>query len=175
MNRISAIFIILLLGCGINSFAQTSEIRWLSWEEAMQKMEEKPRKILVDVYTDDCPWCKRMDETFQQPHIVNYINEYFYPVKLNAQQKEDIVFRDKKYSFIKNGQRGYHELAVEILRGRLSFPSVVFMDEKTTVIQSLSGYKPAEDFEQIVSYFAQNHYKKTPWSTYQASFKSITD
>jgi len=174
MNRITAI-IILFLSFAVSVSAQ-SEIEWLSWEEAIEKMEEQPRKILVNVYTEWCNWCKRMDETtLQQPQIVNYVNTNYYPVKFDAERKDDITFQGKTYKFVKSGRRGYHELAAKILRGRLSFPSIAFLDEEKNVIQSVSGYKTARQFELIITYFAKDHYKKTPWSTYQASYDPITD
>ena len=45
-----------------------AKIEWLTWDQAVAKMEKEPRKIMVDVYTDWCGWCKRMDaSTFQDP------------------------------------------------------------------------------------------------------------
>ncbi len=37
----------------------------------------------------------------------------------------------------------------------MSFPSVVFMDEQGEVIQSIVGYKSPEEFERILTYFAE--------------------
>ena len=36
------------------------KINWLTWEEALEKTEEEPRKIFVDIYTDWCGWCKKL-------------------------------------------------------------------------------------------------------------------
>ena len=53
--------------------------------------EENPKKIFIDVYTDWCGWCKRMDNTtFKDSVMVKFLNDNFYCVKLNAEQKEDI-------------------------------------------------------------------------------------
>lgn len=152
----------------------TPLVNWLTWEEAMELAKEENRKILLDVYTDWCKWCKHMENTtFRQPEIVTYINENFFPVKLNAEQREELEYRDKVYKYVKNGQMGYHELAAELLRGRLSFPALVFLDEEMNVIQSFVGYKTPQQLEQIATYFASDHYKKTPWSTYQRMYKSM--
>ncbi len=153
---------------------QETGVKWMSWEEAVERSRAEKRKFLIDVYTDWCGWCKRMDKaTFQEPNIARYINENFYPVKFNAEQKQELEYNGKTYGFVKNGQRGYHELAAELLKGRLSFPTVVFMDEDMNLIQSIVGYKSPQQFEKIATYFASNHYKKTPWSTYQAAYKPI--
>ena len=158
-------------------FSQQQEkekVEWLTLEEALLKQETEQRKIVVNVYKDWCAWCKQMDEvTFRDAHVVQFINENFYPVKLDAENEESIEFKDKVYRFAKTGQRGYHELAVEMLGGRMSFPTVVFLDEELEIIQPLNGYKSPEDFEKIIMYFAQNHYKKTPWSTFEQEYKTV--
>lgn len=150
------------------------QIEWISWEEVQTKMEKEPRKVVIDVYTQWCSWCKKMDAaTFQQEHIAQYLNENYYAIKFDAEYKEDIVFKDKTYKFVKNGRRGYHELAAEITNGRLSFPTLVFLNEELTVIQSIPGYKDPLVFEQIMTYFAQDMHKKQPWSAYQRSYKPM--
>lgn len=147
-------------------------MNWLSLDEAMALSQKEKKKILLSVYTDWCGWCKRMDTTtFENPHIARFLNDNFYPVKFDAEQHEELEYKGKVYKYVKNGKRGYHELAAELLKGRLSFPTVVFLDENQEVIQSIVGYKPPEEFEKIATYFAQDHYKDTPWSTYQENFK----
>lgn len=151
-----------------------SAVNWLTWEEAMSKSKVAKKKLLVDVYTDWCGWCKRMEATtFSQEHLVKYINENFYPVKFNAEAKQDILFNGRTFKFIKSGMRGYHELAAEITRGRLSYPTIVFMDENLEVIQPIPGYKDANEFEVIVTYFGQNEHKKTPWETYYRTYSPM--
>ena len=151
------------------TFAQ-SKVNWLTWEEAVELSKVEKRKFFVDVYTDWCGWCKKMDKaTFQKPDIAKYLNENYYPIKFNAEQKGDISLNDKLYKFVKSGKNGYHELAVEITYGKLSYPTIVFLDENAKVIQPISGYKDAPMFKKIMSYFAEDHFKTTPWKKYVAS------
>ncbi len=150
-----------------------AKVQWLTWEEALNRSKVEKRKFFVDVYTDWCGWCKKMDvSTFQNPDIAEYINKHYYPIKFNAEQREDINLKDKVYKFVRNGKRGYHELAVEITYGRLSYPTIVVLDENAEVIQPIPGYKDPEMMGKIISYFAEDHFKKTPWNKYtkRASF-----
>lgn len=154
-----------------STIEQTTEVKWLSWEEAIELSKTKKKKILLDVYTDWCSWCKKMDTlTFNQAKIAAYINDNFYPVKFNAHSKDEIKYEDKVYKYQKKGVRGYHELAAELLGGRMSYPTVVFLDEEQTVIQSIIGFKSAEQFEVIATYFATDQFMKTPWSAYKAQY-----
>lgn len=154
--------------------AQKTKVNWLSWEQAMELSKKERKKLVLDVYSDNCLWCKRMDETtFSEPGIADYLNEHYYPVKFNAEQKQSLWYNDKEYKFVKNGPKGYHELAAELLNGKLSYPSIVFLDENLEVIQAIPGYRSPEDFEQIITYFGKNSYKNTPWSSYTKSYKPL--
>lgn len=148
-----------------------STVQWLTFEEATELSKTEPRKLFVNVYTDWCSWCKHMEgTTYNDPSIAAYINDNYYPVKLDAEGEESIEFKNKVYSYVKDGKRGHHELAVEMMRGRWSFPTVVFLDEKMEIIQPVNGFKKPEEFASIITYFAQDFYKKMPWSKYQREY-----
>ena len=137
-------------------------VNWMTLEQALEKSKSEKRKIFVDMYTDWCGWCKHMDSTtFVNASVANYLNEHFYPVKFNAEQEKEIVFQDKIYKFKKNGTRGYHELAALWLNNRLSFPTVVFLDEAQQLIQPVPGYQDAAKMEAIINYFGSDSHKKT--------------
>lgn len=148
-------------------------VNWMTLDQAIEQCKVEKRKIFVDVYTDWCGWCKHMDSTtFVNPAVARYLNEHYYPVKFNAEQSQDIVFKDKTYHFKKNGSRGYHELAALWLNNRLSFPTVVFLDESQNLIQPVPGYQDATKMEAIINYFGSDSHRKTPWETYEKNFSS---
>ena len=63
-----------------------SIVNWISFEEAQNLAKTNPKKVYVDVYTDWCGWCKRMDATtFSNPVIARYMNKNF--TVLNSMQK----------------------------------------------------------------------------------------
>jgi thioredoxin-related protein len=150
-----------------------ARIQWLTIQEATEKAKIEKRKVYIDVYTNWCGWCKHMDSTtFRVPAVVQYLNEHYYAVKLNAEQTEEIVFRNKIYRFQKGSGRGVHELATELLGNRLSYPTSVFLDEGFNVIQPLGGYLDAVKMEVILHYFGTNRHKNTPWETFERNFVS---
>jgi len=121
---------------------QAQQINWMSWEKAAELNQIQPKKIFVDVYTDWCQWCKQMDETtFKDPIIIQYLNQHYYAVKLDAQQEKDIVADNQTYRLVTNGSRAYHEFALKIMNGKMKYPTVVFLDEESQVIQSIPGFK----------------------------------
>lgn len=145
----------------------SAQINWMTLDEAVQASKNEPRKIFVDVYTDWCGWCKRMDATtFKDKGVADALNENFYAVKLDAEQKEAIKFKNKVYEFKAGGSRGSHELAQEFLQGRMGYPTVVFLNDKFEVIQPVPGYQDAEAMKKIVTYFGKDVYLNTPWAEF---------
>ena len=154
---------------GSHQSLNAQQVEWMSFEAALEKSKTAPRKIFVDVYTEFCSYCRKMDkETFSNQYIAKYLNENFYPVKLDAQQRNDITFKNKVYHYVnRGGQNSYHQLAAEIMNGRLSYPTIVFLDEKADVIQSIPGYRGALEFELFITYFGENQHKAMPWTSYK--------
>jgi thioredoxin-related protein len=148
-----------------------AQIEWLSIEQLEQRMTDAPRKVLVKIYTENCNWCKRMDEeTFEQAYVAEYVGEYYYAVALDANTQDEITFKGESYKYSKSGKIGRHELAVELTKGNLSYPSVVFLDDQLNVLQSVSGYKPYPLFQQIMTYYGKDFHTRIPWSSYQSTY-----
>lgn len=151
----------------------SSKINWISLEEAAKLRETEPRKVMIDVYTDWCGWCKRMDKTtFSDPNVIEYINANYYAVKLDAEQREPITVGGKTYNYNPDvGRRGVHEIAQELLQGKMSYPTTVFLDENMNMIQPIAGYLDAPTIQPILEYLAINAYKETPYEVWLAAKK----
>jgi thioredoxin-related protein len=154
-------------------------VKWMSFEQAVEKSKTEKRKIFIDVYTDWCGWCKVMDKnTFPDPEIARMLNENFYPVKLDAEQTADVVFRGTTFKFVPQGSRGYHQLAAALLNNQMSYPNFVFLDEEFRIIpiyqgySSVPGYKKPEEFHPFLSFVSGNFYQKANIQDYQKTYKS---
>lgn len=126
-----------------NSGAE-KKINWVTIEEAEKLTRENPRKIFVDVYTDWCGWCKRMDKTtFSDEAVIDYVNENYYAVKLNAESQDN-------YSV-----KGMKTTSAELARSfRVSsYPTIVFIDETFNNVTPVPGYRKAEEFHDILRQF----------------------
>lgn len=153
---------------GTSSAPAGDGINWMTWEEAIKASEKAPKKIVVDLYTDWCGWCKKMDaSTFSDPKVVNFVNQNFYAVKFNAEQQESITYKGYTMKYVANGRRGVHELAYSLLDGKLGYPSVVYLDEQQNRITISPGFKPADAMMKELQYVAGEHYKTTPFESFK--------
>lgn len=153
-----------------------SSINWVSFEEAMRLNRDEPRKILIDLYTDWCGWCKKMDKTtYSNDVVVNYINKNFYAVKFDAEQREDVDFQGHTFKFVPSGRRGYHQLAAALTNNQLSYPTTVFMDEELRIISPVPGYIGTAEFHTIINFIAREKYKTTPYKEFQQAFEEVND
>ncbi len=163
---------LLLLFCCLSVnvlLAQHDDIKWYTWEEAMELGKETPKKYYIDLYTDWCSWCKYMDQTtFTNRDVAALLNEHFYPIKFNAEQKDSIMFNGKKFGFVDNGGRGFHDLAFSLTKGQLGYPSFVFLDEEYTRIMVSPGYKDEFALQEELNFAIAEAYKKMSFEDYQA-------
>ena len=146
------------------------EIKWVTIQEADRLNKIKPRKIVIDVYTDWCGWCKKMDQsTFADEKVAKYVNKNYYAVKLNAETKEEIVLNGKTYRF--KPELGVNEIAAELLQGKLGYPSTVYLDEKFNMLAPVMGFYDVKKFDNLLRFYGENHYKNSTFEEYLAKNK----
>lgn len=148
-----------------------AQIAWMSWDEAVAANKKEPKKILVDVYTEWCGWCKKMDKTvFKDAKIEAYVKENFYAVKFDAEQRETIKYDGHDFKFNPNAtRRGVHDLAIALLDSRMSYPSIVYLDENRDRISISPGFKPADKFIHELNFIQGGHYKTKTYQEYLSS------
>ncbi len=147
----------------------SSAIHWMTIDELQIAMKKQPRKVFFDVYTDWCGWCKVMDKkTFSNKEVIKYMNRNFYAVKLNAERQDSILFLGKMYGYLPNYKS--HQLAVELLGGRMSYPTSVIMDEQFQNPAPIPGYLDVTKIEKILKYLGENIFKVKQFPEYEKEF-----
>src|SRR5687767_8787784 len=66
--------------------------------DSLQRIHKKP--VVVFIHTDWCKYCGAMkNATLKKKDVIQLLNEKFYFVSFNAEQKEDIEFSGKKFIY----------------------------------------------------------------------------
>ncbi len=169
-----SLFIAIFLFSTINLSITNAQVKWYKIEEAEKEAAQTGKKIMVKVYANWCGWCKEMDKsTFPNKKVAKILNESYIPVQFNSEQLADITWGGTTYKVVRPKNSGrYHQLAAQWLNGKMSYPTIVILDEQGKVIQAISGYRRAAEFEKIIGYFATNSYKTTNWTDFEKNYKS---
>ncbi len=164
--KIKAILAAAVMICTQSVMAQQDAVKWLTFAEAEKLDSADHRPFLIDVYTDWCGWCKRMSAvTFNNQSIARYINKNFYPIRFDAETSDTIYFKNKEYK--SNGK--VNELAIKLLEGRLSYPTIVYIDRDTNTMP-IPGYMEPKAIEPILVYFAENVSRNSDPESFRKDF-----
>ncbi len=154
---------------------EPSPVKWYSLAEAQELQKTQPRPWLVDVYTDWCGWCKHMMKTtFASDGIAKHINDNFYAIRFDAEQKDSIIFRDTVYYNTSEGNRPPHDFAKRIMNNRMSYPTIVYMDIDWT-FQPIPGYQDVRQIEPLLVYYANRLNKYVDFFRFQSYFQYTFD
>jgi len=171
MKRLLVITLLLTLVYTLSGFAQKAEVEWYTIEEALELNQKAPRKIFIDVYTDWCGWCKKMEaNTFTHPTIAKMLNEDYYAVRFDAETTDTISFAGQQ--FINEGQRSRspHQLAVALLQGKMSYPSIAYLNEDNQLLTAVPGYYTPDKLEPILVFFAEDAFKTESFEDFSKDF-----
>lgn len=146
------LFFLSLSFVGVGTAQAQEQIQWMKFEEAIAANEQNPKMILVDVYTDWCGWCKKMDkETFTDPRVIAHFQKNFYAVKLNAEDT------NRKFPFM---GKTFTEAEMAASMRVNSYPNFVVIEPGLQNIAQLPGYRGPEDFLAGLSELIQKAFPK---------------
>ena len=122
--------------------------------DSLQKVEK--RKLLVFIHTDWCRYCEGMNNiTFKNKEVANIIENDFYFIELNAEEKNDIVFNGYIYVYKRTGtSTGLHQLAGQLatIDKEIAYPTLCFLNEKSEIIYQLKNYIKAKELSFILKH-----------------------
>ena len=137
-----------------NTVQGQESIQWMKFEEAIAANAKNPKMILVDVYTDWCGWCKKMDkDTFTDPRVIAHFQKNFYAVKLNAEDT------NRKFPFM---GKTFSEAEMAASMRVNSYPNFVVIEPGLQNIAQLPGYREPEAFLAGLAELIEKAFKKTP-------------
>jgi thioredoxin-related protein len=118
-------------------------VGWQKWNAGMQRSRESGRPVVVDVYTDWCGWCKRMDrDVYARADIDRYLAEKFVVVKLNAESGEQATYQGRSYTA--------RSLASTF--GVSGYPTTIFFAADGSRLVNVPGYIEGDRFLLLLRY-----------------------
>jgi thioredoxin-related protein len=144
----------------------SEKIQWISLDEASKLAEKTGKKIIVDVYTHWCGWCKIMDQkTFSNSDVIKYINSKYLAVKLNAETRDSLIYKGIKFGF--NPEKRANQLAYLLLNGKMSYPTTVILNEKSEILTPITGFVEPQIMLKVLKYYGENYYTTMKWEEFE--------
>src|SRR5690348_13216467 len=79
--------------------ARAGAIAWRDWNSGLKESGASNRPVLVDVYTEWCGWCKRMDQdVYTRPDVREYLSQHFVVVRMNAESPAVARYEGQPYT-----------------------------------------------------------------------------
>lgn len=126
---------VLCMGLGVawadRAIAQEATgIKWRTeYNAARKEAQEKGLPLLIDFMTQNCFWCKELDnKTFKDAGVTSALNEKFVPLKVDAEREPGLAS----------------------MLGISSYPTVVIAAPEGKVISSVVGFKDVPTFNDLM-------------------------
>ena len=151
MLRILIIFIFVL----IQGSELSAQNRIVKFEEIKTLQEKAPKPLVVLIMTSWCKYCHAMKNTMtRDPKVAAVMNEKFYTVFLDAEDKKEIFFAGRTFKH----KAGLHELARELgtIKGKISYPTTTVLNIKNEIIYQHDGFLSPRTMLNILEKVAEN-------------------
>ena len=125
MKQIITLIILILLVSSV----WAKDIEWLkSYDTALAQAKKDKKIVLVDIYTDWCGWCKKLDrDTYSDTNVQAKVAKDFIAVKVNPEKSAAGAKLAQQF-----GVRG--------------FPFIAFVGADGRTLSQIGGYVNAAKF-----------------------------
>ena len=136
-------------------------VDWLPFENAVDGADDSGKKVLVDIFSPSCSWCRKMQqEAYTDSTILRYLNTHFETARLDIEVLDDsLSYKDLELS---SGQLAYGF-------GASGTPTTVFLMPNGDYITRLPGYAPTEEFLKVLKYIATDAFLNMSFTDFAAT------
>lgn len=151
-------FVILFLIFFLSATATTAQsIDWLTLEEAQSKASKNGKKVLLFSEADWCSYCAKMyKEVFPQQSVVDSLQKYFYPVRIDIESEGRVQFNNQNYT----------EKSLARKLRAIRTPTTIFIDSEGSVIGTQPGFLPANIFDKLLAFVGNELYNNITFEEY---------
>jgi thioredoxin-related protein len=153
-NCFGMLYFLFLLGSLLLSEKSHAQLKTYQFEQIDSLQQVEKRIVLVFIHTDWCKYCQAMRKTtFKNKDVIKLINEKFYFIDLDAEQKKSISFKGKKFKYKPNGTNiGIHELATELgtIGKQINYPTLCVLNEKNEIVFQYGGFLTAKELLKLL-------------------------
>jgi thioredoxin-related protein len=111
-----------------------------TFEEAEKLSIENPKPFAIFIHTNWCKICKMMENTtFKNKEIINELNQNFYFISFDAEDRKNINFNKNTFKFKPKGTNsGIHELAA--LLSNQTYPTITILNSDYIILIQIESF-----------------------------------
>jgi len=143
----------------------SSQVNWLTMNEAYQKSQKNPKPIFVFSYVPWCNSCRPMQKvSFRDSAVAAILNNEFYPVLYDASTTDTIKIAGKQYVSMGKGQPNQYSMV--LFKQGFRFPAILFLDSNFNLIGNSFGFYTGKQLIPMLKYFSEGYYKKMSFADF---------
>ena len=130
---------------------QVDMITWPTFHQALDAAVGSGKIILIDVYTETCPWCRKLQsEIYTQEELQNYVYDTFELGRI------DIGINDDTLSY-----KGYTLSSAQLGAGfgATGTPTTIFLEPDGSYITRLPGFHAYDEFFQVLKFVGSEAFR----------------
>jgi thioredoxin-related protein len=135
-----------------------SPVVWPSFEQALAAAAESRRVLLIDVYSPNCPWCRKLQtEIYTNPDLQRYVYENFEIGRLDISVDTDTInFKGYQLSSAQLGA-GF---------GASGTPTTIFLEPNGDYITRLPGFHELDEFTDVLHFMGSQSFRRMSFPDY---------
>lgn len=154
----AALFILAPFAAAQDASVPAEGLDWHPFEKAVELAKKNDKKLIIDVYAQWCPWCRRLQrEVYTDEAVQAYLKENFVLTRLDAENRDETL-RFKEYEL------SPAELSTGL--GAEGFPTTVFLDSDGEYITRLPGFLQAGEFLHVLGYVGSEAFVEQTFQEY---------
>jgi len=140
-----------------------ASVEWRGWDAGLEEARRLNRPILVDVYTQWCGWCKRMDrDVYSRPDVRDYLASKFVTIKIDAEAKTPAHYEGHDHT----------SRSLAALFRVTGYPTTLFLRPDGKHLVNVPGYVEADSFMHLLRYVGDGYLDRgVTWEDFRSEVK----
>lgn len=142
----------LLIAFTLYSIVSFAQLKVYNFEQVDSLQKQEKKSVVIFFHTDWCRYCKMMEtSTFKSDSIIDKLNNHFYFISFNPEEKTTVTFAGHKFSY--QPTKGVNEIAEHLatIDGKISYPTIAVLNSAYEIVFQQNQFISSTTLNHILS------------------------